>query len=156
MDNKKDKKRTWWRKVLYFVGIDTWSTTKWSARLTPRFFIIVFSLLCVSFCSFLGVAKYSTSPSFCNSCHIMEPYYNAWKESKHSHVACVECHYSPGEPEIIMWKKFQALSQVVKYVTRTYSSKPYAEIEDTSCLRSGCHSTRLLKGRVISEKGVFF
>ena len=138
------------------MGIDAWSTPKWSARLAPRFFIIVFSLLCLSFCSFLGVAKYSTSPAFCNSCHIMEPYYNAWKESKHSHVSCVECHYSPGEPEILMWKKFQALSQIVKYVTRTYSSKPYAEIEDASCLRSGCHSTRLLKGRVISEKGVFF
>jgi hypothetical protein len=48
------------------------------------------------------------------------------------------------------------MSQVVKYVTRTYSSKPFAEIEDASCLRSSCHSTRLLQGKVNTVKGVHF
>ena len=86
----------------------------------------------------------------------MKPYYTAWKSSKHSHVPCVDCHYPPGTPQTIMWKKFQGLSQIAKYVTRTYSSKPFAEVDDISCLRSGCHSTRLLKGRVISEKGIKF
>lgn len=105
---------------------------------------------------FLALLKYSTSPSFCNSCHIMKPYYEAWKTSKHNKVSCVECHYPPEGPKHLAWKKFQALSQVVKYVTRTYSSKPYAEIEDTSCLRFGCHSERLLKGKVTFSKGIIF
>jgi hypothetical protein len=56
----------------------------------------------------------------------------------------------------MIWHKFQALSQVVKYVTRTYSSRPYAEIEDASCLRGGCHSTRLLQGRAVSKEGILF
>jgi hypothetical protein len=86
----------------------------------------------------------------------MEPYYNAWKTSNHSFVSCTECHYPPGSPKLILWHKFQALSQVAKYVTRTYSTKPYAEIEDASCLRSGCHSNRLLQGRVISDRGILF
>ena len=103
-----------------------------------------------------GAVHYSESPSFCNSCHIMEPYYQAWAHSKHSHVACVECHYPPGTPRTLVWKKFQALSQVVKYVTRTYSSRPFAEVDDASCLRSGCHSTRLLSGKLITSKGIRF
>lgn len=103
-----------------------------------------------------GLVKYSESPSFCNSCHIMDPYYRAWEKSKHNHVPCVECHYPPGQAKQLLWKKFQALSQVAKYVTRTYSSKPFAEIEDSSCLREGCHSTRLLEGRVSSTRGVKF
>lgn len=157
MDKTKiEKKKTWWRKTLYFIGIDALYTNRWNANLRPRFFIIVLSILGFFFVMVLGVGKYSTSPSFCNSCHIMEPYYAAWEKSKHKHVACVDCHYPPGTPRTILWKKFQAVSQIVRYVTRTYSSKPFAEIEDTSCLRSGCHSTRLLKGRFISEKGIKF
>jgi hypothetical protein len=46
--------------------------------------------------------------------------------------------------------------QVAKFVTRTYSSRPFAEVDDASCLRSGCHSTRLLQGRVVSERGILF
>lgn len=150
------KKKTWWRRFIYFFGIDFLSTDRWNANLKPRFFIIIFSFLGFCLLTVLAVGKYSTSPSFCNSCHIMEPYYTAWDNSKHNHVACVDCHYPPGTPRTILWKKFQAMSQIVRYVTRTYSSKPFAEIEDTSCLRSGCHSTRLLKGKIITAAGIKF
>src|SRR3990172_3708856 len=85
----------------------------------------------------------------------MEPYYNAWKTSQHNHVPCVDSHYPP-EMRGKMWVKFQAMSQIVKYVTRTYGSKPYAEIDDASCLRSGCHEKRLLEGKVTSNEGVHF
>ena len=138
------------------IGIEVSPEAKWHVHLKPRFFLILGSIFLLILISLLGVAKYSESPRFCNSCHIMEPYYNAWKTSKHNKVACIECHYPPGTPQTILWKKFQALSQVVKYVTRTYSSKPFAEVEDSSCLRSGCHSTRLLEGRVLSKRGIKF
>ena len=103
-----------------------------------------------------GSAEYSVWPSFCNSCHIMEPYYKAWSTSAHKKVSCVLCHYPPGKPKALLWYKFQALSQVVKYVTRTYSSRPYSDIEDASCLRSGCHSTRLIQGKVVTKSGIVF
>ena len=103
-----------------------------------------------------GAVRYSESPSFCRSCHIMEPYYQAWSGSAHKGVACVECHYPPGSPQTIIWKKFQALSQVAKYVTRTYSSKPFAEVDDKSCMRSGCHATRLLEGRIVTKNHINF
>lgn len=133
---------------------------KLGIHLSPRFFKILWislvSFVVISIISIIGMSHYLTSPSFCKSCHIMKPYYNAWATSKHNFVPCVDCHYPPSGPKTLLWKKFQALSQVAKYVTRTYSSKPFAEIEDTSCLRGGCHSTRLLQGKVVTEKGVTF
>ena len=38
--------------------------------------------------------------------------------------------------------------QLAKYVTASAGPRPAAEIPDASCLRSGCHETRLLTGRV--------
>lgn len=70
-------------------------------------------------------------------------------------VSCVDCHYPPGFTEKLEGK-IAAISQVVKYVTRTYGTKPYAEIEDASCLRSGCHDKRLLQGKVKFKRGIIF
>lgn len=86
----------------------------------------------------------------------MKPYYESWRISKHNHVSCVDCHYPPSAPQTLLWKKFQAMSQVVKYVTRTYSSKPFAEVDDAACLREGCHSKRLLEGKLTFGKGIKF
>ena len=43
---------------------------------------------------------------------------------------------------------------MVKYITRTYSSKPFAEVEDAACLQ--CHSTRLLEGKLTTARGILF
>src|SRR3989337_2871133 len=123
--------------------------------LQPRFFKFLGFLGILVLIYSAGMFEFSTSPYFCASCHIMKPYYQAWKTSKHNHVPCVDCHYPP-EIREKMVLKFQALSQVVKYVTRTYSSKPYAEISDASCLRNGCHETRLLQGVVTFKRGIKF
>lgn len=94
----------------------------------------------------VGFGEFTMHPDFCQSCHIMVPYYEAWHESTHKNVPCQDCHFEPG------WKntlkgKWQASSQVAKYLTRTYGSKPHAEIRDDSCLRSGCHDQRVLEGK---------
>jgi predicted CXXCH cytochrome family protein len=92
------------------------------------------------------MAQLSSTPTFCGSaCHIMKPYYESWKHSKHSRIACVECHIAPGITSEVR-KKFEALSMVAKYVTGTYGPKPWAEVDDAACLR--CHERRLLEGRV--------
>ena len=101
----------------------------------------------VGLVGFLGLAEYSMQPDFCRSCHIMEPYYQAWHNSTHADVPCGDCHFKPGWRNTVKGK-WQATSQAVKFVTGTYSSKPHAEIHDASCLRSGCHERRVLEGRV--------
>jgi nitrate/TMAO reductase-like tetraheme cytochrome c subunit len=104
-----------------------------------------------------GLWQVSSSPQFCNSCHIMGPYVQGWKASKHAAVACVQCHYPPGFRDTLR-VKFEAMTQVAKWATGTYNSKPFAEVEDGSCLRSGCHSSAQLaaQGMVVSGPGIRF
>ena len=144
------------RRLLEALGVQADFQGPLKVRFSRRFYLLLGGWALVAFCLLLGGVKYSESPTFCNSCHIMEPYYKAWKASKHNQVACIDCHYPPAAPKTLLWKKFQAFSQVAKYVTRTYSSKPFAEVEDSSCLRSGCHSQRLLEGKVLSKTGIKF
>ncbi len=96
----------------------------------------------------------SSQPWFCGSCHIMRPYYQSWTMSSHRNVACIKCHIAPGIKAEAM-TKIQAANMVVKDFTGAVSTRPWAEIEDASCLRSGCHSDRLIEGRV-EFKGVQF
>jgi nitrate/TMAO reductase-like tetraheme cytochrome c subunit len=102
----------------------------------------------------VGFVEYSSRPGFCDNCHIMQPYYDSWKASTHNQVACIECHYAPGIRAEAMGK-LQAANQVVKYITGAYGIKPWAEIEDAACLRSGCHSERKLEG-VVDYEGIRF
>ena len=103
----------------------------------------------------VGAAGWYTSrPQFCNSCHIMEPYYESWAKSSHKDVSCIECHFAPGFGGKIRGKLL-GLMQLAKYVTQTEGPRPAAEVPDASCLRSGCHETRLLSGRV-EYRGVHF
>jgi hypothetical protein len=108
-------------------------------RRGPIILILVAAGLVVAGAAGVGLWEVSSSPMLCNSCHIMKPYVAAWKTSKHN-----------------IWVKYQALTQVVKWATQTYSSKPFAEVEDGSCLRSGCHDRRLLEGKVVFKRGVMF
>jgi len=102
----------------------------------------------------IGAVEFSSSPTFCQTCHNMKPYYASWKESSHNQVACIECHIAPGIKGEAMGK-IQALNQLVKYVTKTYGMKPWAEVEDVSCMRSGCHSERKVEG-LVDFNGVEF
>ena len=119
--------------------------------------IVLGILLVVGGAALTGLWHVSASPQFCNSCHIMRPYVEAWKVSKHGEVACVQCHYPPGFRDTL-WVKFQAISQVAKWATQTYSSKPFAVVEDASCFRSGCHSRAQLESRGVGTfaRGVRF
>jgi nitrate/TMAO reductase-like tetraheme cytochrome c subunit len=104
---------------------------------------------------FLSTLYYTTSPSFCKSCHNMVPYYDSWKGSKHHSVTCVACHYPP-ETKAAIWAKIQAFNSVVQYMTQKYSSRPYAQVEDASCLREGCHSQKFLEKEITYKKAIHF
>ena len=118
-----------------------------AATIGGTLFIIGLFLLAGGSAVLFGAVHHTAQPQFCNTCHIMEPYYASWQNSKHANVACIECHYEPGSLETLEGK-FKALSQLAKYVTRTQGTKPWAEVSDQSCMRSGCHSVRMLEGPV--------
>lgn len=40
-----------------------------------------------------GASYFSTDPTACANCHVMQDYYDTWQKSSHHHVAvCVDCH----------------------------------------------------------------
>lgn len=93
----------------------------------------------VGFLVFGIVSTELTSQSwFCNSCHIMTPYYDSWKRGTHKDVACVKCHISPGMDNFLA-AKFNGLGQVVDDVLHRTSMKPSTAVNALACTRSGCH-----------------
>jgi nitrate/TMAO reductase-like tetraheme cytochrome c subunit len=106
--------------------------------------------------TFSLLVKGTSQPAFCVTCHYMKPYFASWEESSHKDVHCTECHFPPGFKGTV-FGKFTAMAMVANYVTGVYKkSKPWAEISDESCLRSGCHETRLLEGQVPYKEGIVF
>jgi hypothetical protein len=98
----------------------------------------------VGFVVFSAVSVEATSQSsFCNSCHIMEPYYSSWKLGSHKNVECVRCHIAPGADNFVQ-AKLNGLGQVVDDVLDRTSHKPSASVSQLSCTRSGCHSVERL------------
>jgi nitrate/TMAO reductase-like tetraheme cytochrome c subunit len=121
------------------------SRSTWRAffrRLAKRLIItiVVFLVLGVAL---VTVAEHETSkPEFCGSCHVMKPYYESWHKDIHGgklEVACIECHYAPGERSTLN-AKLRGLSQVASYFSGRYgSSRPRAHVSNLSCLTSKCH-----------------
>jgi len=124
--------------------IPIWARARW-LLLRAAAVLGAFALLLVLLTGLAGM--YTSRPEFCRSCHIMEPYYISWQESSHSDVACTKCHFPPGAAEKVRGKML-GLVQLAQYVTASSGPRLAAEVPDASCLRSGCHETRLLAGRV--------
>ena len=116
--------------------------------LTRRFRRLVVVLI-LAVLALIGwfVFYYSKTPGFCSSCHIMEPYVASWRQSSHKDVLCNKCHFPPGFKNYLRAKAATTV-ELVKTITSTEGSMPHAEISDASCLREGCHETRLLDGKV--------
>jgi len=99
-----------------------------------------------------GAMEASSTPTFCGTCHVMEPYYDSWAVSSHADIACVDCHIPPGITAELR-KKYEALSMVARYFTATYGTNPWAEVDDAACLE--CHERRLLAGGEVFN-GILF
>jgi len=111
---------------------------RWSIRLG-----ITVGVLTLLGAALVGVAEHRTSQAqFCASCHIMEPYYGSWQADLHGgklEIACVECHYAPGERTTVN-AKLRGLSQVASYFSGRYgATRPRAHVSNDSCLTSKCH-----------------
>lgn len=124
---------------------------KWARRILVALVVLVPASVAFTFLAF----EITSQPRFCGGvCHIMTPYYESWRTSTHKNIACVECHIPPGIGSELR-KKYEALSMVARYFTGTYSTNPWTEVDDQSCLRSGCHVKRVLLGREVYN-GVLF
>ncbi len=123
--------------------------------LVRRFLVVMLVLLGLFLAGSGGFLYYSSTPAFCNSCHIMEPYVASWKASNHNQVSCIKCHFAPGWQNEVR-SKVLAVRYVVATVAGLHVTKPVAEVEDASCLREGCHEKRLIEGKVLFKEKVVF
>ncbi len=122
--------------------------------------VIVLAAMLVLGAGGIGVAEYHTSqPGFCASCHIMEPYYESWHADVHGEkldVACVECHYAPGQQSTIK-AKFRGLSQVTSYFSGRYgATRPRAHVSNLSCMTAKCHGDERFMDKPIMLGSVQF
>lgn len=112
---------------------------------------IIFLLFLIS-----ASAEYTSRPAFCPTCHYMETFYQSWRTSAHNKIDCVECHFEPGISGTVRGK-LNGLVQIVNYVSMSYKKrKPWAEIPDNTCARSGCHEMQGMQDSLYNFKGVMF
>ncbi len=99
----------------------------------------------------VGLEWYTGQPEFCGSCHIMKRYYASWEKDKHAKegVACVDCHYAPGERHTIK-AKFTGLRHLFTYLSiedKEVRKPPI--VSDLSCTASECHPKQELKEKKV-------
>ncbi|OGD14995.1 MAG: hypothetical protein A2W20_01855 [Candidatus Aminicenantes bacterium RBG_16_66_30] len=117
--------------------------------------LLLFGIPAAGILLFVVAVEFTSTSRFCSSCHYMKPFFESWKTSTHKDVECKACHYPPGMRSFFR-TKIEGLVMVGRYWTRLYvKSKPWAEIQDASCLRPGCHDRRLLEGQVQFGKVAF-
>ena len=118
--------------------------------------IIFLSFCLVCFVVVVGVLfKLSESPVFCGQCHNMKVYIDSWHSSKHRDVTCVKCHYKPGLANHIKGKWQDGQLSLVYFITGKSPTRPHAEIDDASCLQSGCHKRSDLKDKMVFKNVLF-
>ncbi len=64
---------------------------------------------------------YTSQPSFCSSCHPVEPFAQTWEGSTHAKadVTCVECHFEPGAVGYVKGKIYSVMKLVQWAAGRT-------------------------------------
>lgn len=88
---------------------------------------------------FFGI-RHTNSPEFCESCHIIKPYKDAWEQSSMAKagVTCIDCHFEPGVIGYVRGKIY-SLMKLTEYGTRDYDRPPPSAelLTNSACLQ--CH-----------------
>jgi hypothetical protein len=123
-----------------------WSATK-QGTAKHRKGVVLF--LCFVFLCFFVVVvaayKISEQSFFCGLCHNMTVYVDSWKHSSHRTVPCIDCHYKPGFMNHLKGKWKDGQLSLAYFITGKSPTRPHAEVDDASCLQSGCHKREDIK-----------
>ncbi len=120
-------------------------------RLVVKLMILAVVFLVIT----AGSIVLTSTNTFCNSCHVMNPYYDSWKKSSHNKAHCLDCHLEPGLLNYAEGK-LKGMSQAIDYMVGRIGTKPSATVKDVSCLRAHCHSAEELVSKNIDYNGIKF
>ena len=110
--------------------------------LTTGFIIIMVALSA-------GAIVFTNQPTFCKSCHEMNPEYYTWVNSAHSKVACVTCHVKPGLINTLVHKVAALKDEVYPHFTGYETPITISEkVENSQCEQ--CHD---MSKRVTTPSG---
>jgi nitrate/TMAO reductase-like tetraheme cytochrome c subunit len=99
-----------------------------------------------------GSFWWTSQPSFCNRCHVMNKYVDTWSASAHHDVTCERCHLSPGLFGFL-GGKITGLQVVMNYIRGNYEDYSFnASVQNASCLE--CHSDLLARNFTDRKTGV--
>lgn len=119
--------------------------TKPAKRFT-KLVIGIIGFFAILIASGYGVNAYTNSPSFCKSCHEMQPEYATHGVSVHKNVSCVKCHDKPGIKNIIP-NKVKLIKEVYTHFTgvpKQIVVKNLDSVPTENCLQ--CHTkSKLVK-----------
>ncbi len=100
---------------------------------------------------FVGAARATDRSPFCNSCHEMKPYYEAWLKGPHDQKAeCVDCHVDAGfGPR--MTHKLVALNEIYQHFfgNRLFPLPTPPLVPNSRCQR--CHPSVQVKRKNFSH-----
>lgn len=121
----------------------------WHSRRDLTRGLILTVLIIIGVILLLNLFFYTTAffPKTCTLCHIMKPYYDNWKTSTHNKVNCIECH---------SFKPTFIATAILKYATGTYNPRPHAVVENSACVKLGCHNERLSNGKTTFKGSIIF
>ena len=80
---------------------------------------------------------WTSQPSFCDKCHVMNKYVDTWQASAHTGINCEHCHINPGLFSF-MGGKIAGLQVVANYIIGHYEDYSFnAAVTNAACLE--CH-----------------
>ena len=135
------------RRFLRLIGVELGTSPAHLLVVNKRFPFVVLAVGLVGLVGTGWFIHYTSTPDFCYTCHYIRPYVESWRASSHNKVTCAYCHFAPGIKGLIQ-AKMGGITELIKTIMHTEGPRPRAEVEDASCLREGCHETRLLDGQV--------
>jgi nitrate/TMAO reductase-like tetraheme cytochrome c subunit len=84
---------------------------------------------------------WTSQPSFCDRCHVMNTYVDTWEASPHGDINCEHCHINPGLFSF-MGGKIAGLQVVANYITGHFDDDSFsAAVSNAACLE--CHGSLL-------------
>lgn len=95
---------------------------------------------------------WTSQPSFCDRCHVMNKYVDTWEASPHKDVNCENCHTTPGLFGFL-GGKISGLQVVMNYIRGEYEDYSFnAAVSNASCLQ--CHEEILERNIHTGESAV--
>ncbi|WP_335500936.1 cytochrome c3 family protein [Neobacillus vireti] len=108
------------------------------AALTTFFVILVF---------LYGSISYTSTPSFCSSCHEMAPEHVTFQASAHNQIKCIQCHVKLGSKNVIL-SKVELMKNVYSHIARQPDNiVPSVAVSNENCEQ--CHS----RNRLVTATG---